>query len=102
DEGALEVRMVVARLDALGSRAVAAPAQRDQGHTRLEEVGQREASGLELRVRELDAEADAQAVAAGGVERRGPHGSEVEAARPALHVAPVAADVEDVDEGERG
>src|SRR5207247_1049487 len=57
---------------------------------------------LDLRVRKLDAETDAQAVAAGRVERHCPHRRQVETAGTALHVAPVAADVQDVHEGQAG
>src|SRR5205809_826483 len=70
-------------------------------HLFLDEGREREAGRLDLGARQLNAEADAQSVAAGGVEREVPHRREVEPPRPALHVAPVASDVEHVDEGER-
>ena len=101
-EGAPELGMVVARLDAPRARPRAAPPQRDQGHLRLEEIGQGQAVGLELGVRELHAEGDAQVVPPRGVESQGPDGGEVETPRTALHVPPVAADVEHVDEGQGG
>src|SRR5262249_38500746 len=71
--------------------------ERDLG---LQEIGKGELGRLDLRVRELDAEADAESMPLRGVEGRGPDGMEVEAARTRLHVAPVAADVEYVHEGQ--
>ncbi len=66
-EGPLELRVVVARLDAIG-RASRRRADRDERHLRLEEVGKRQLRGLDLRVRQLDAERDR--AGRGGARRR--------------------------------
>ena len=100
-KGPLELGVVVAGLDPVRAPGNGPP-DRDERHLRLEKVGESELRGLDLRVGELNAEGEALAVSAGGVTSEGPDRVEVEPARTALHVAPVAADVEHVHERQRG
>ena len=100
-EGVAKGRVVVARLDLLGP-AAAARADRDERDRVAQEAGQRELLRLVLGVRQLDAEAEAAAARPRGLAREREHRVQVEAAGAALHVAPVAADVEEVRERQRG
>jgi len=99
----LKFRMIVARLDGV-ERASAALELADLGqrHAIVQKVRHGDLFRLDLGIRELYAEPDAQAALLGGVERELPDGMQVEAAGTALDVAPVATDVEHVDEGQRG
>ena len=56
---------------------------------------------LDLGIRELHAESHTQAAPFGGIEGQFPDGMQVETTGAALDIAPVAADVEDIDEWQR-
>ncbi len=64
---------------------------------RLEKIREGEPFGLDVWAGELDPEADAQVVGFGSVEGQLPDGVQIKFARFALDIAPVAADVEDID-----
>ena len=92
--------MVVTRLDTLGP-SPAARAVRDERHLLAHEVGQRELSAGAACSTSCS-RAEAAPVRPRGLTRQGEDGVQVEASGPALHVAPVAADVEGVDERQAG
>ena len=100
-EGALELGIVVARLHALGPGLSAAPPQGDERTFVWRKSGRASRSGWISGFESWTRKATRSSVAARGVERHRPHrvrGRDGPGRR--LHVAPVAADVEDVHEGQ--
>src|ERR1035438_3437117 len=53
-------------------------------------------------VRQLNSKRDAKSLALGRVHRQGPNRIEIEPSRPGLHVAPIAANVENIHERQAG
>ena len=68
------------------------------GDSRAQELRQRELIGLEFGIGQLDPERHAKAVPSGGVQGQVPDGMKIERAGLGLHVPPVTAYVEHVDE----
>ena len=94
--------MVVARFAELERAVLRNAADGDNGHLGLDEIGQGQVLRLADGVGNHDAEGDALFVAPRRVEGQAPDGRQIEAPEPPLHVAPVAADVEHVDERQAG
>src|SRR5882762_2200469 len=94
--------MIIARLDGIEFPAVA-PELTDLGqrHPVVQKIRHRNLSGLNFRIRKLHAERYSQAAPLGRVKRQLPDGMQIELAGPALHVTPVTANVQDIDERKR-
>jgi hypothetical protein len=94
--------MVIARLAILRIPLAGDLADVDQRNAIAQEGRQGDLFGLKRSVRELNPKSDTQALAPGRVERQSPDRIQIEAAGPRLHVAPIAANVQDIDEWQAG
>src|SRR5436309_3210550 len=91
--------MVITRLAKLSCTARDVPYFHEWNAVQ-KEVRQGDFLRLERVVRQLDAKRYPQALGFCRIECQLPDWVEIESSRPRLHVAPVAADIEHIDEGE--
>ena len=96
----LKLRMFIARLAVLPISPAGNVADVEERDAIAQERRQGDLFGLKRSVRELNPKGNAQALAAGGVQRQTPDRIQIEAAGSRLHVAPIAANIQDVDEGQ--
>ena len=99
-EGALKCWMIIAWLDELVTAIRGYLSDLYERNLLLEKIRQSKATGLTRGVRHLNAKANAQVVAFGGIQSQFEYWVEIQPARMCLHVPPVTPDVENINKGQ--
>ena len=94
----LKFGMVIARLSKLGVAPFRDASDFHQRNSLAQECRKGNLLRLERIVRQLNSKCDAKSLALGRVHRQGPYRIKIEPSGTRLHVAPIAADVENIDE----
>src|SRR5262249_4288160 len=97
-EGRLKLRMVIARFAKLARTLSWDAPDINERYTVAQKFGQGNLFRLERIVGELDSECDPKVIGLGGIECKWPDWMKIKASRSGLYVAPIAADVEHVNE----